>query len=66
MNEALRIFALLFLGASVWVPAIYWSRMSQTQRYLAVFALGAAFVFYQYHPTHTACEVHNTCDQSGY
>lgn len=47
----MRYVAFFFLAATVWIPAIYWPRMSPTQRYLAVFALGAALVFYLYHPT---------------
>jgi hypothetical protein len=50
----MRIAAFFFFGAAVWVPAIYWARMSQTQRYVAMAVLGAAFVFYMAYPTITA------------
>jgi len=62
----MRIAAFIFLAVAFWFPVLRWSRMSQVQRYAAMAVLGAAFVFYQYHPTHTACEESNTCDQSGY
>lgn len=55
-HEVLRILAFLILAVAFYVPVLRWGRMSQTQRYIAMFALGAAFVFYQYHPTRTACE----------
>lgn len=65
-HEILRIAAFLFLAAAVWVPILRWSRMSQTQRYIAMAVLGAAFIFYLAHPTTTECERDNTCDRSGY
>jgi hypothetical protein len=40
-----------FITLAVWLPAIYWGRWSQTQRYLAVAALGAALMLMLlYHP----------------
>jgi hypothetical protein len=36
--------AFFFLITAVLVPAHYWQRMSQTQRYLAVVVLGAALM----------------------
>jgi hypothetical protein len=62
----MRIAAFLLLAAAIWIPVIRWSRMSETARYIAMFIAGAAFLFYLQHPTHTACEEANTCDQSGY
>ena len=65
-HEILRIAAFLLLAAAVWVPMLRWGRMSQTWRYIAMVALGAAFMFYLAHPTTTECERTNTCDRSGY
>jgi hypothetical protein len=52
----IRIAAFFFLAAAVWIPLLRWNRMSQTWRYVAFAALGAAIVFYMQHPTTTPCE----------
>jgi len=62
----IRIAAFLFLAAAIWVPILRWGRMSQTRRYIAMIALGAAIVFYMAHPTTTECQRDNMCDRSGY
>ena len=62
----MRTAAFIFLAVALWFPVLRWSRLSEVQRYIAMAVLGAAFVFYLQHPTHTACEENNTCDQSGY
>lgn len=57
----MRIAAFVFICAAAWLPAIWWGRMSQIQRYVAMAALGAAIVFYLANPTETPC-----CTGTGY
>lgn len=62
----MAVFAFFLLAAAVWVPLIFWRRMSQGWRYAAMIVFGMAIVTYHYHPTERACERANVCDDSGY
>lgn len=62
----MNAFAMLFLAAAVWLPVIYWGRMSQVWRYVAFAAIGAAIVLYMQHPTTTPCERDVGACGSGY
>jgi hypothetical membrane protein len=45
------VLALEFITLAIWIPAINWGRWSQTQRYLAAAAIGAALMLMLlYHP----------------
>jgi hypothetical protein len=58
----IRVLAMAFLAAAVWVPVLRWDRMNQLSRYVAMVALGAAIVFYLMHPTYAP----DGADPSGY